>query len=374
MKLLIDCMPLHSGGGVQVATAFLDGLLRQPDVDWLAVAPLTVAPLIPKHLLAVSHRWRFHAKAGIVDILRASFSLQKIESALSPDVVFTIFGPAYFRAKAPHLVGFALPNLIYDRPQHLAQTASMKTIAADGIRRHLVRKADHIVVETETVRGLLKSRMSIPADRISVIGNSVNPLLTKAPARPSPKDPPFAILIPSAYYPHKNLEVVPAVAAALARRAPALAVEFRLTLPAQSTHWQAIACDAAARGVKAQVITLGALDFDQLITAYHAASAVFLPTLREASTAVYPESFHFRRPLITSDLEFAHELCGDAALFVPPRDPEAIASQIERLAQHQHLRETLTARGAARLETSYPSAEDKFAQQMSLLAEIAQAG
>jgi glycosyltransferase involved in cell wall biosynthesis len=167
------------------------------------------------------------------------------------------------------------------------------------------------------------------------------------------------------------LEIVPPVAASLRRQNAGLDFEFRLTLDPATHQWEAIAADAAALGVAGRVITLGTLPLDALAGAYQMASAVFLPTMREASTAVYPESFYFRRPLVTSDMNFARELCGDAAIYVPPREPETIAAQLFQLVRRKDLRERLIETGASRLASHYPSTESKFNQQMILLSRLA---
>ena len=290
-------------------------------------------------------------------------ALRKIESAFLPDVVFTVFGPAYFRARPPHVVGFALPHLIY------------KPIGKPTLRQTLVnwlqvtslRAADLLVVETETVRKRLAARLAIDPSRIAVIGNSVNPLLLIQNVAAEPSSGRFRILIPSSYYTHKNLEVTPTVAAAMRCIKPELDFEFQFTLDTSSKHWQKIMRSAARLGVEKHLTTLGILSLPRLAGAYRDASAVFLPTLLEASTAVYPESFYMKRPFVTSNLDFAIELCGDAALFAPPHDALALATGLVDLAQNRELREQLISAGERRLKENYPGPEEKFAMQMEVL-------
>src|SRR5262249_21632696 len=159
---------------------------------------------------------------------------------------------------------------------------------------------------------------------------------------------------------HKNLEIVPEVAAAMRRLAPNLYFEFRFTLPPDSSQWQQISASAHDLGVGDRLTTLGVVRIDALPVAYRDAAAVYLPTLREVSTAVYPESFYFRRPLITSDMDFARELCGDAALFVPSRDAEVAASRLVELSASPELRARLVAAGERQLASAYPTPAEKF--------------
>jgi glycosyltransferase involved in cell wall biosynthesis len=297
-------------------------------------------------------------------------TLMAIERAFAPDVVFTVFGPAYFRARAPHVVGFALPYLIYERDGPIPAATPVERLG-DWLRCVMLRQADHLVVETQTVRDRLARRLRIDPTQISVIGNSVNPLLVRHAEAASTPLGSFNFLIPSAYYLHKNLEIVPRVAAALRGLDPDLDFAFRLTLKPDSAHWQALAEQARQLGVADRLINLGVLPLEDLAHAYREASAVFLPTLREASTAVYPESFYFKRPLVTSDMDFARELCGDAALFVAPLAPEEIAFRLIGLVRSPAMRMRLVKAGVQQLSRTYPKAKDKFAMQLAILGAVA---
>lgn len=367
MKVLIDCVPLTVGGGVQVAIGILAGLARQRPVEWTAVVPRTVWLELPK-ALAADRRIVAVNRRSQADRAWLTPRLHRIERAADPDVVFTVFGPPFFRPRARHLVGFALPHLIYDREAGMPAGGVMDTVG-DAVRRMLLRRADHLVVETETARRRLAHRLDIDRARISVIPNSPNPLLERRGERRG--RPAFTILIPSVYYWHKNLEIVPQVAAALRRLSPAFDFRFTFTLPEAEAPWQRILGAARALGVADRLTTLGPVRIEALAQAYGEARAVYLPTLREISTAVYPESFFFRRPLVTSDADFAHELCGEAALFVPPRDAEATARLLLALGRSDDLCARLVAAGERRLATAYPTAEEKFRLQLELMRQVA---
>ncbi len=368
MRVLVDCIPLNVGGGIQVSISFLLGLQARADIAWRAVVPVGMKQAMPPGL-ASDPRLLFLRKRSALDRVWLSRKLQVIESEFAPDVVFTVFGPAVFRTRAPHLVGFALPHLIYEADCDALIRRGVDRIS-DRLRCVALRRSDHLVVETQTVRRKLAECLGIDPARISVIPNSINPIITEHAKDESGQDGRFAFLIPSAHYPHKNLEIVPRVAAAIGSLAPDLDFEFRFTLEPQSAAWRLLASKAEQLGVANRLVTLNVLRLDELAHAYRAASAVFLPTLREASTAVYPESFAMRRPLVTSDLDFAHELCGEAALFVPPLDAAATANSLIELARSPQLQCRLVETGRKQLLTGYPDPAEKFAMQLELLGAI----
>lgn len=368
MKVLVDCTPISIGGGIQVAIALIAGLREQTDIVWRAVASSPIEAALPAEILADGRVIRIKKETRF-DRIRLRSALIDIEQEFAPDIVFTVFGPAYFRARGPHVVGFALPYLIYER-DGLIPAATPSERFVDWLRCVMLRRADHLVVETETVRRRLAGRLRIDPARISVIGNSVNPFLMRKPAADAPAGR-FNFLIPSAYYLHKNLEIAPRVAAAMRQLDPDLDFVFQLTLEAGEAPWTAIAEQAQRLGVSDRLVTLGVLPLEDLARAYREASAVFLPTVREASTAVYPESFYFRRPLVTSDMDFARELCGEAAMFVAPHAPQEIACRLIELARSPKMRARLVEAGIQQLARAYPQAKDKFAMQMAMLAALA---
>jgi glycosyltransferase involved in cell wall biosynthesis len=372
MRLLIDCMPLTVGGGVQVAIALLENLFSCADVAWQAVLPTKMQPALPEHLIN-DQRIIYLKKKRHTDRIWLRGKLLLLEQAFKPDVVFSVFGPAYFQARAPHLVGFALPNLIYERDADVASPNKILEPILDWARCASFKKADHLVVETKTVKTRLISRLEISGNVISVIHNSVNPLLTHPEPKVLSKDGanPFVFFVPSAYYKHKNLEIIPDVAAQIEQLNPKFDFVFHMTLHQHAPAWQMLSLKAASLGVQKRVKTLGVLPITALGQAYNNASAVYLPTLREASTAVYPESFHFNRPLITSDMDFARGLCGDAAIYVDPKNAKATASALIALAANPERIAELVACAKHQLQTTYPTSREKFIQQLELLHTLA---
>ena len=368
MRVLVDCVPILVGGGVQAAVAVLAGLRDRPNVVWKAVLPFAIKNGLPSDFCN-DERLIYVNRRSQMDRIWLKFRLQKIEHDFAPDVVFTVFGPALFKARAPHLVGFARPHLIYDDDLRLRTGLIYQGV--DYFQRRSFCEADHLVVETETARARLSRYLSIEPTRISVVGNCPNLLLQRLSNDADQSNSRFDILIPSTHFPHKNLEIIPKVASAMQQRAPGLDFEFRLTLPPDEAGWQGIKAAAEQLGVGHRVTTLGVVRITDLSRAYHDASAIFLPTLREVSTAVYPESFFFRRPLVTSNMDFAVELCGDAALFVDPLDPQSSADKLVALAADPELRRSLVDAGVRQLAKMYPTAEQKFDQQIQLIGSLA---
>jgi len=367
----VDCTPLRYGGGVQVAIAFLSGLVGQSEFEWHAVAPQQMREAL-RPLQLDAGKLTFVSKTSPADIFKIRKGLRALEAQQQPDVVFTVFGPSYHNFSAPHVVGFALPNLLYPRFRPLGIRRRLTTGIFDILRRRSFRRADRLVVETATAAELLAKRVGVHPSKIEVVGNSVNPRLLQLAVLPLSSEGPFRILVPSAYYPHKNLEIIPDVAEYIAGIDPELDFQFFLTLGEESEGWSIIRGKAKQKAVEDKITNLGNLNLDALGAQYNQASCVFLPTLREISTAVYPEAFYFRRLLITSDTDFARDLCGDAAVFVNPRDPKEIAETIAVVLKDPNRMKLNIEEGQRQLARKFPSPHEKFEAQLSILRSVVQ--
>jgi hypothetical protein len=377
MIVLIDATACTIGGGVQVALAVLANAGQTKEVEWHVAASDTVARQADDATRSRFRSFLALPPGGRVRNWRNRRSLSRLEKLVQPDVTFTVFGPTPFRARSPHLQGFAVPRLIYPEYRPPSPPSAVRQaidFAEYGLRRRWVRCADALVVESETVRQRSARHLPFDIGRIFVVGNSFSPIFESEVCQTKPKRGPVArVLVPSSYYPHKNLECIPAVASEL-RRALCRPFEVVLTLPPDEPAFAAILRAAKRLGVDDAISTVGHVVHAHYARLYSECDVVFLPTLLECSTAVYPEAFLAGRALVTSDMDFAHELCGDAAAFADPRDPIACAAAIARVLVEPDYAHDLVTRGTRRVRDAYPTPADKWQTQVSLLRRVATLG
>jgi len=77
---------------------------------------------------------------------------------------------------------------------------------------------------------------------------------------------------------------------------------------------------------------------------------LLLPTLLESFSATYVEAMSFDCPILTSDLDFARGVCGDAAVYFDPWNPESIKNAIVKLKEDDEVRRDFPARARRQLE------------------------
>ena len=132
-----------------------------------------------------------------------------------------------------------------------------------------------------------------------------------------------------------------------------LNIKFNFLLPENSEPWINIVTNAKQKGVESLFNTYGPVKNIQMAELYHQTDFVLLPTVAEASTAVYPESFISKKVLLTSNIDFAVELCGDAAIYFNPYDAKDIAKKIILITTNAILQQELIEHGLKQFKSSY---------------------
>lgn len=376
MNVLIDASQVAGGGAVQVALAMITQAAEDRGRGWhVAVSGELSEQVAPRFDEQLASLTRLPKRRNSFE--RLTFPkryLPALERRIKPDAVYTLFGPPYWQAKAPHLVGFALGRMIYpeldqnDSHRNTAWWRIQTRALIDHFRRRQFHRPDYLVVESETVRRRLSEQFGIARDRIFVVPNSFSPVFAAELAKRtnSPPTDRYRIAVPCSFYPHKNLGLIPPTAALLQQQLDR-PVEFCFTIPSQHPGWQGLQSQADTLGVGDCLVTRGTLKHGDIAGLYREAHAVFLPTLVECSTAVYPESFCAGVPLVTSDLDFARELCGDAAVFIQPRSPQSAAEGLAKVLGDGAFAKRQAAAASTFLTQNYPSPQAKWQTQIETI-------
>jgi glycosyltransferase involved in cell wall biosynthesis len=364
MNALLNCSTLVVGGALQVAYSFIDQMLRAGDAgDWNLVLSVPVYEQVKDLLNHSGCRVEIMEHSPARD-LSARKCLKKIEAEIRPDVVFTLFGPAYVRFRAPHLCGVANPWVTH--PNSLAYNKLRREVQLYHLfgwvyRGYWCRKADAWVVEALVAKRGMVKLLHLPPHRIFVVPNNCGrQYLTgeRSPRLPDSGET-VRILTFCAYYPHKDLIMIPLVARELAGARPEVSFRFVLTLPHESAALVAIMETASKLGVAGNIENMGPVPVAAGPSLYRSCHISFLPSLLETFSANYPEAMAMKRPLVTTDLDFARDVCGPAAVYFRPTDPRSAAGAILSLIDDRDLWLKVLREGD-RVLASLPTPEKKY--------------
>lgn len=367
MKLLINTASTYKGGGVQVAKSFLEECRNYTQHTYHAVLGDMLNQLIdptafPENFYFYHIGFRpatrvFHFKS------RDKF-FRQLESEIKPDMVFTTSGPAYWRPKVPHLVGYNLPHYIYRDSPYFDQVSLMNRVKWDlkgkVIKYFFTHDADAYVTQTNDVNRRLREWLGTRS--VHTVTNTYSadylnpkPIQNKLQER---SEGGFRFLALSAWYPHKNLDIIPKVLENLSNPVRNK-VKFVLTLP------EDVFIEKFPEKYHVNLINTGPVKPDECPALYRECDALFLPTLLECFSASYAEAMAMKIPILTTDMGFAQSICENAALYFKPADPVDAARKAQVMMDDDKLRNELVASGKIQL-TKFDTPKERAEKYLAI--------
>jgi len=241
------------------------------------------------------------------------------------------------------VAGFNIPHFVYPESPYFNKISLKKRLVWSLKKQFNLffdRRSDAIVVQTDDVKERLEKL--IPNVPIHTVSNTINGAFLNGESHPA-KLPPkkeneYRLLTVSSYYPHKNLDIIFPVLKQLEKQGRH-EIRFLLTLPEK--NFREFSEDYSGD----QIYNVGPVPISEVPSLYDECDIMFLPTLLECFSASYAEAMAKEKPILTSDLGFAHTVCGDAAVYFNPTDPADIADKIIYLSDNPEIRAKLVQAG-----------------------------
>ena len=347
MKLLINASNLKTGGALQVTDSICRDLNRFPQHHFVVV--------ISEALTSLNN-----IKGESIEVFNCSSSnnykvlltgrdqfLDQLVLDKRIDVVFSVFGPITWTPKVPHLCGFARPHLVLgDSPyfKRMSFLESLKNKVLNGILSFYFKRG---VTAFFTENSYISEKWQQASEKTKVytVTNYYNQVYDQPESWKSfelPVFDGFTFLCVTANYPHKNLEIAISISKIFKSKYPDF--KFRFVFTIREDEYPVLPSE-----LRGYFLFLGKVEIQQCPSLYQQADIMFQPTLLECFTAIYPEAMKMEVPIVTTDLDFARGLCGDAAAYYSPLDAEQAASLLYQVSTDQKLRANLVENGKKQL-------------------------
>ena len=221
---------------------------------------------------------------------------------------------------------------------------------------------DVCIAQTTTIEKRLKEQYNL--NQIKVIPNSVTFIDSPEPVKTSlPKGEKLLYL--THYYPHKNFEVL----IPFAEKIKENNLDFKIiTTIEESQHKGAelFLKEVSDKNLTEIIINIGPITINQISSLYNQCDALLMPTLLESYGLTYIEAMNFDTPIIASDLDFAHTVCKNGAVYFQPFDGEDLFNVTKDLFSNPEKIENLKANGKEILK-GIPSWEVLIEKYVDLL-------
>tara|TARA_X000000950_G_scaffold289373_1_gene412520 strand:+ start:10615 stop:11784 length:1170 start_codon:yes stop_codon:yes gene_type:complete len=379
MNILIDLSNIQTGGAIQNSLAFLRYLKDSTYNHWKIIASGPLADEIPKKWgLDLPNIFFLRESKNLRGLYNTKKYMEKIDKEIAPELVFTLCGPPYWRAKKIHMCGFAKPQILYPKLNKIVNSR-MKTfeVILKELKLHFqkkqFKKIDYLIGQTKIVKKRACDKLGYPISNFKIIENSFSKVFSEALEEQKKhivkeKQIRNQIFIPAFPYVHKNLELIPHIAKYI-KKIDEKNV-FIFCIDKNSTQWKQIKILGDKLDVASMLMSVGKILHKDLAKQYLISDIILLPTLLECSSATYPEAMIAGKPIITTDFDFSRALCGDAALYFDYDDPKSAAEKITLLLENQSLRKKIISEGKEQLKSKFPSPRQKFKFQLKLILDI----
>ena len=223
----------------------------------------------------------------------------------------------------------------------------------DRLMPEIMRRADHVVVDSAFVRAEVMAHYGIAAERVSTVllgvGAEFHPMdesLCEAVLRRYGLHFGQYLLTVGTLEPRKNLVTA---LAAFAQLPAALRRRMPLVI-AGGAGWrmEGFAADVRQMVARREVILTGYISQAELPALYSAARMLVFPSLYEGFGLPPLEAMACGTPVIVADRASLPEVVGAAAILVEALDVAAMALQIQRLIEDEGLHQSLSEAGVQR--------------------------
>jgi glycosyltransferase involved in cell wall biosynthesis len=338
-RVLVYAANLSVGGGVQVATSFIDEASRlaaaeRGDLALHVCASSEIAENLSERGADVGS---FASYEVIDSAWVAGRPARRYLASVRPDAVFAVFGPVLLGSHTGRTVmGFAQPSLIYRRPHpDDADVVNVRHAAspAEFAKRMIFSRADHLVVEMPRVkRGVIAAGIKRSGDDVSVVQNCIGSVFSDPPAWGKVPMPHTPGMLRIGYlgrdYPHKNTEYL----ALLGERLDAQwGIKSEIFVTFTGSEWA-----RKSPRFRARVHNIGPLRIAQAPSFYAEVDVVVFPSLLECFSVTPLEAMLMRRPLFASNRAFVRDVCGEHARYIDPFDPNNGAAELASYSRVAH--------------------------------------
>ena len=375
--VLLNCASVNKGGSIQACVSFIKYTLKfETPFKWHYILSKSVYDELSSQGIDInSYNGKICNKPPSKNLEQRRW-IKSESNKINPKVVFTFFGPAYVEFSSLHLCGVGdgwVTHSNFDSYSSLRNIKEASYLFAQSVYKGLwFRKATHWVMETDASRKGLSKRYRLPINKMNLVSNSCGEQYYRNRVESVDKLTNVSeinILTLSAYYSHKNLEIIPKVAKRVNDALKNKKANFIITVKKNTKNEKSILQIARKFNALEFVRNIGPVKSKDGPSVYKSCHICFLPTFLETFTANYPESMAMGLPIVTSDRDFARDICQNAALYFDPNDDKQAAKCVLEVIENNAIRNKLLTE-AENIFNHFPTPEKKGKLYIELLQKI----
>jgi len=374
MKILINFIPIKKGGGQQVASNFINQVMKNNDMSLIFLT--TENTYIHKLLIEK------HAKFEIIkdDLFsRVKFQILKLPQIIIQhkiDVIYTMFGPGLHVSNILSITGCAYSNIFFPEINFWSGNSFFEKIKLkliDHYRLKSTLRSDAIVFENEAMQNRAEKLFNFPKENTKLIlpsiseyqiinDNGFDLVLEKINVNN------FNIVLLSGWHKNKNIEILPYVLLELKKQGYRN-ISFVISVSAHHPNSKKLATKAEEFGVAENLVFLDSVAPHNIPILFQHIDGVGLFSLLESFSNNIIEAWYFNKPLFISNEEWSRSICKKAAVYVDRNNAKNIADKIIKYRCDSVYQESLAVEMKVILN-NYPTPKEKVELQIEFIKNI----
>jgi glycosyltransferase involved in cell wall biosynthesis len=272
----------------------------------------------------------------------------------------------------PAVDGLPIVYTLYDLSlvKHREKHPRERVMLFDFFFKRRLPYATHVLAISEFMRQELMEELRLPGDRVTAVPLAPEPVFyPRAPEQvkkvlEQAGWPSEYVLFVGTLEPRKNL---PLLIQALAQTHSKIPLVLAGWQGWGGTDWEH---ELRRLGMQDRVLCTGYVDEETLACLYSGAAAFVYPSWYEGFGLPVLEAMACGCPVICSDTSSLPEVAGDAAVFIGPRDAEALTEALDRVTEDADLHQNMRRRGLLRaMEFSW---ENTALKTLEVFAKVVQ--
>lgn len=378
MNLLINLIPIKSGGGQQVAVNLINQLLNNKEFSPFFL--VTKNTIVYENLLKQECNNLLVVKKGLLN--RLWFHLKELDSIVKKNnisIIYTMFGPGLHHKNVKSVTGCAYSNLFFPEIKfwkNYSFLERLKLRLIDNYRLKSTLRSDFIIFENESMQKRAIDLFDYPRERTKLILPSIstynidNDIMSKNFTNRLKKidKSKFNILILSGWHKNKNIEIIPEILS-FAKHKGVNDINFIITV--SNDHPDSIKLLERAKelSVEKNIFFFNSVKPFQIPNLFKMIDGVGLFSLLESFSNNIIESWHFKKVLFISDKEWSRAICKETVVYVDRDNPENICQEILNYRSNKEL-QTIIKINSENILKNYPNPIEKVNLQLEFIKNI----
>jgi glycosyltransferase involved in cell wall biosynthesis len=283
--------------------------------------------------------------------------LGRIAKERHVDIIWSLNLGSYVKTAVPQILSVNNPHQVY--PWQVTRYHPDSRLSVAALRwffRKSLRVSGGVIVQTPIMSEYVRKVTGAPK-HIFVLPKAVESTQDVIPA-PMPSatqeilgdgfgEDGFTFLYVATYTPHKNHVTLVKAFDLLACKG----VNARVVFTIGDSELLSLGGVRARRLIESgHLVPVGWIKKENLKSLYDACDACLMPSVLESLSSAHLEAMQWGKPQMTTDLPYARDLCGKAALYVSAEDPVDWMAKITEFISDAKLRASLVEAGHKRMK------------------------